>query len=268
MQNSEKMDKPGKRLSDIFENNVNGSEEIVLKLNNYILSEISNKNTIAKALSLAEEKLGHFAAIKSYINSIRDIINRNEEIDKFVLAFKNERDKYYSKILKNSLPYLEGKNRLLTISNSATIHFILSGLHQLNSALEVTISESRPVEEGKIMAEKLLDSGITVKLITEAMIPDSLENSDAAIIGADMIFGNGDALNKTGSLLLAIAAKYYNKPFYVICGQNKITSEQSFNQELHPAGEVWDFHHSRLKIRNFYFERIPQSLITAVITDL
>jgi methylthioribose-1-phosphate isomerase len=43
----------------------------------------------------------------------------------------------------------------------------------------------------------------------------SLRDIDCVIVGADRVAANGDTANKIGTLQLAIAAKYYQIPFFV-----------------------------------------------------
>ena len=74
----------------------------------------------------------------------------------------------YDRIFANSLPYLKNKRSILTISNSKTVFEILRRLRTENCKL-LTVSESRPKLEGRILAKKLNKEKISVELITEAM---------------------------------------------------------------------------------------------------
>ena len=60
-------------------------------------------------------------------------------------------------------------------------------LFAANRKLKITVSESRPKNEGKITAKRLSKIGIPVKYITEAMLAGEVSKCDAAIIGADKI---------------------------------------------------------------------------------
>ncbi len=82
----------------------------------------------------------------------------------------------------------------------------------------VYVDETRPRSQGaRLTAWELRNENIQ-----HAIIPDnagahlmSLGKIDLIIVGADRIAANGDVANKIGTLEKAIAAKYYNIPFYV-----------------------------------------------------
>lgn len=82
----------------------------------------------------------------------------------------------------------------------------------------VYVDETRPRNQGaRLTAWELQQHGVP-----HAIIPDnagahymSKNEVDIMIVGADRIAANGDTANKIGTLEKAIAAKYYNIPFYV-----------------------------------------------------
>lgn len=82
----------------------------------------------------------------------------------------------------------------------------------------VYVDETRPRSQGsRLTAWELFQQGIP-----HAIIPDnagahylSKNEIDIIIVGADRIAANGDTANKIGTLEKAIAAKFYNIPFYV-----------------------------------------------------
>lgn len=68
--------------------------------------------------------------------------------------------------------------------------------------IKIIISESRPLYEGRTVAEKIAKLGLSVTLITDAQIGLFVENADMALVGADSILPNGDLVNKAGTYLL------------------------------------------------------------------
>ncbi len=82
----------------------------------------------------------------------------------------------------------------------------------------VFVDETRPRSQGaKLTGWELLNHGVP-----HAIIPDNAaahymgkKEIDIVITGADRIAANGDTANKIGTLEKAIAAKYYNIPFYI-----------------------------------------------------
>ncbi|HSP87404.1 MAG TPA: hypothetical protein VLN45_04680, partial [Ignavibacteriaceae bacterium] len=94
-----------------------------------------------------------------------------------------------------------------------------------------------------------------------------VEKSDSVIIGADIVLSNGDVVNKIGSRSLAIACKYFNKPFYVITSSDKFSKKKNYLPEKNPAKEIWEFNHKLLSKQNYYFEVVEKKLITKVISE-
>ena len=137
----------------------------------------------------------------------------------------------------------------------------------MNRKLKVTVAESRPMNEGRILAKRLLKNNIPVEFITDFSTALYIPSTDAIIIGADKILSNGNIVNKTGSRALAILSRYYNKPFYVITTRSKQSSNSEYIQEEKDPKEVWNFSNKKLKVRNYYFEEIERDLITRIITD-
>ena len=123
------------------------------------------------------------------------------------------------------------------------------------------------MNEGKILAKRLLKSSIPVKFVTDFSAASYIPSVNAVIIGADRILSNGNIVNKTGSLTLAILCRYYNKPFYVITTKSKHSKDSEYLPEEKDPAEVWRYSNQKLKVRNYYFEEIERDLITRIITD-
>ena len=87
------------------------------------------------------------------------------------------------------------------------------------------------------------------------------------MVGADSVLTNGNVINKSGSKTAAILCKHFSKPFYVITTKNKFSYKESFIPEQYNSTEIWKYNNKRLKIYNYYFEEIENSLITKVITE-
>jgi translation initiation factor 2B subunit (eIF-2B alpha/beta/delta family) len=76
--------------------------------------------------------------------------------------------------------------------------------------LKNDVAESRPKNEGRILAKRLIKKGIPVEYITDFSAATYIPRIDAAIIGADKILANGNIVNKMGSKTLAVLCRYYN----------------------------------------------------------
>jgi ribose 1,5-bisphosphate isomerase len=178
-------------------------------------------------------------------------------------------------ITRAAQPYLHG--RLLTCSISGTVLPVLKALHQ--QIEHVVVTEGRPRYEGRETARLLAEQGLSVTLITDAQAAIFLPLCDAVVVGADSILAQGELLNKSGTALLAWAAQGYHRPFYVLCESLKISGqnwlppssallEQTFPllEEKEPE-EVLEEPLSAVRVRNFYFDCTPYSLLTHILTE-
>ena len=85
--------------------------------------------------------------------------------------------------------------------------------------LRVFCDETRPLLQGaRLTAFELSASGIDTTLICDNMSGMVMKNGwvDAVFVGCDRVAANGDTANKIGTSGLAVLARYYNVPFYVL----------------------------------------------------
>lgn len=257
-----------KELDKIKANNSSGSNELLIMLNNWFIEFYEEISLSEKLFIELENHFSSFQSIVDYLHKIRALSSagNSEKAKKFFVDFNRSNSEILNKIINNALEVLKLYNKIITISNSSQIYYLLSKFVELNPNLEVIVSESRPVFEGRILADKLDNLGIKTILITEAMIPQWLQKADCVIIGADKVLPNGDVVNKIGSKLLALTAHYYDKPFYVIADQSKKSSINMFSQQQHDSSEIWKTDKSVI-IKNYYFEKIENEFITKIITE-
>jgi translation initiation factor 2B subunit (eIF-2B alpha/beta/delta family) len=258
-----------KILNKIISDKTSGSSEILNNLNKFLLSNITDKNLIAESLSAASGKLSHFAAIQNYINDLNKIsasgnaerfmeyLRNNEEQEK--LRIKNIFIKIYKK--------LPSAKTILTISKSGTLINVFKLWHNKKASLKIIITESRPANEGKLMAKELLKYGLKVEMITDAMAEIFVPNVDAVIVGADAVLKNGNVINKAGSLSLALLCKHFNKPFYVVTTKSKFVNKMRYKINEECPDKVWKYSHPNLKTINIPFEEIDKKLIKEIITE-
>lgn len=83
----------------------------------------------------------------------------------------------------------------------------------------VYADETRPYMQGtRLTAFELSKEKIPYSIVVEGAASYLMSHNkvDAIFVGADRIAANGDTANKVGTSTLAIVAKHYNIPFYVV----------------------------------------------------
>lgn len=96
---------------------------------------------------------------------------------------------------------------------------VISQAHSLGKVEHVYADETRPYMQGsRLTAFELSKEKIPYSIVVEGAASYLMSNKkvDAIFVGADRIAANGDTANKIGTSTLAIVAKHYNVPFYVV----------------------------------------------------
>ena len=140
--------------------------------------------------------------------------------------------------------------------------------------------ETRPLLQGaRLTSFELEKAEIDVTLICDNMASLVMKQGkiDAVLVGTDRIAANGDIANKIGTSGVAILAKHYNIPFYVLGPYSTIdyncpTGDDIVIEEREPneIKEMWYREPMALKETKCYnpaFDVTDHELITAIITD-
>ncbi len=161
--------------------------------------------------------------------------------------------------------------------------------HDTGMELHVWVSETRPRGQGAALtAWELREHGVPHTLIADNNAGHLLQRGlvDVCIVGADRVTAAGDAANKIGTYLKALAARANDVPFYVAMpvstidwtitdGVREIPIEQRSEREVtHIFGLDGDGVRREVLIappntvaRNDAFDVTPASLISGLITE-
>ena len=122
-------------------------------------------------------------------------------------------------------------------------------------------------------------AGADVTLICDNMASIVMKNGwiSACMVGCDRVAANGDAANKIGTSGVAILAKHYGIPFYVLGPTSTIDMNcptgDDIKIELRPEAEIREKFYAQpmalpeVKCYNPAFDVTDSSLITAIITE-
>lgn len=132
-------------------------------------------------------------------------------------------------------------------------------------------TETRPYLQGsRLTAWELKQQGFSVTVICDSAVAFVLSAGkiNKIIVGADHLARNGDIANKIGTYQIAILAKHFNIPFYVLCPPaSPAKSGKDIKIEIRPEKELLEFEGIRLApkgVKGYYpaFDITPNSLIT------
>ncbi|RTR32125.1 translation initiation factor eIF-2B [Shewanella atlantica] len=171
------------------------------------------------------------------------------------------------RIVQHVCELIADKSVVLTHSISSTIINCFTKLATKN--ISAIITESRPGNEGLLVAKMLSKSGIETQYITDAQLGLFMPKADVVLLGADSILADGSVVNKAGTYLTALAAHDVGIPFY-ICAENFKQSRKS-SETIHL--EEMDTAEINLPVlphivpRNIYFDVTPARLISGWINE-
>lgn len=144
----------------------------------------------------------------------------------------------------------------------------------------VFADETRPLLQGaRLTSFELSQSGLDVTLICDNMSATVMRNGwvNAVFVGCDRVAANGDAANKIGTSMVALAAKRYNIPFYVCAPTSTIDMNtptgSAIKIEERPAHEVTEMWYSKrmapegIKVFNPAFDVTDNDLISGIVTE-
>lgn len=144
----------------------------------------------------------------------------------------------------------------------------------------VFCDETRPLLQGaRLTSFELENAGIDTTLICDNMASIVMKQGkiNAVLVGTDRIAANGDIANKIGTSGVAVLAKHYNIPFYVLGPYSTIDyackTGEDIEIELRDADEIKNMWYEKpmalekTKCYNPAFDVTDNDLITAIITD-
>ena len=144
----------------------------------------------------------------------------------------------------------------------------------------VFADETRPLLQGaRLTAYELHQAGVDVTLICDNMASIVMKNGwvDACFVGCDRVAANGDAANKIGTSGVAILAKHYGIPFYVLGPTSTIDLDcptgDDIQIELRDPEEIKSKFYARpmapagVKCYNPAFDVTDHTLISGIVTE-
>ena len=145
--------------------------------------------------------------------------------------------------------------------------------------VSVFADETRPLLQGaRLTAWECRERGIPATVLVDGAAASLLASCQVScvMVGADRIARNGDTANKIGTLGLAVIARQFNVPFYVVAPTSTVDASlrdgssiplehRDHAEVTHIAGVLHA--PSRIPAYNPAFEVTPAEFITALVTE-
>ena len=145
---------------------------------------------------------------------------------------------------------------------------------------KVFTDETRPLLQGaRLSACELVADGVDTTLICDNMASSVMKRGwvQAVFVGCDRVAANGDTANKIGTSGVAILAKHYGIPFYVLGPTSTIDMAcpdgSAIRIEERPGREVTEMWYEKpmalpgVKCYNPAFDVTDHTLIAGIVTE-
>lgn len=246
-------------ISDIKSMKYQGANQIAIAALEYLKkTELKNFNNVSNRLRKARPT----AVV---LHNCLEILSKDKSI-KTINMLLTRLKMSRTKIGEKGSKLIKSNMKIMTHCHSGDALEVIKAAHRDGKKFEVWATETEPKHQGIITAKELHDLGIKVILIEDPAAAHFMIDMDCVIVGCDSIRKEG-VTNKIGTYDLAILAKKFKKPFYMVGNTLKLDNRKKFEIEERPAKEVYAGNLKGIKVRNPAFDITPWDLITRMVTE-
>jgi len=173
---------------------------------------------------------------------------------------------------KDAAELLNDQDVILTHCNVSGLLPLIAGFcKEQNKRISFFVTETRPYLQGsRLTAWELKHAGIPVTIIADNMAAQVMSEGkiNKVMVGADHLAKNGDIANKIGTFQIALLAKHFEVPFYVLCPPpSESETGSDIEIEIRPDKELLEYQGIQLApkgAKGYYpaFDITPDELIT------
>ncbi len=264
--------------------NLSGSGHVLEKLTNAFegflvrndLLTDGDRMVLTGVLEDLEGNLGQFSVVRHFIHTFSKGLQEapqkgtTQYLEALLVNYRQQYANVNSRMAVHAMQQIDFSGKTVVLhSNSSALVTVFEALRNQGIKAKVIQTESRPVMEGRRQAAAIADLGFDVRLIVDAGIGAAMQHADLVLAGADVVLKDC-FVNKLGTLSLAIACQYWQKPMYVLADHRKfvdVSLSEWPREQPKPANELWPKVPVNVTVNNLYFEPVPLALAKAVISD-
>lgn len=247
--------------------------QVFLVMYTFLLEAKKNKSfshleKVARAINATRPTL----SFKMLTDMVLGWAREGAPLEKSILGF-------FEALRNMRIQQAEEVSKLIKNGDTILTHCNISGLMPLigelcrkqHKKVSFFVTETRPYLQGlRLSAWELREAGFEVTVITDNMAAQVMSEGkiDKVIVGADHLALNGDIANKVGTYQIAILARHFKIPFYVICPPpSRCKSGNQIKIEVRPDKELLYIEGRCIApkgVKGYYpaFDITPNALIT------
>ncbi|CAG5181088.1 uncharacterized protein ALTATR162_LOCUS9587 [Alternaria atra] len=166
----------------------------------------------------------------------RDLI---EEIDIFIRERVTAADRLIRDLAATKI---QAGDVILVYAASSIVEQTIIHAHQSGKPFTVIVVDSKPLFEGKKLARKLANHGITVRYYLITGASHAVKDATKVFLGAHAMMSNGRLYSRVGTALVSMLAYSHSLPVIVLCQSVKFTEKVALDSivgnEVAPAEEI------------------------------
>jgi methylthioribose-1-phosphate isomerase len=244
--------------------------QVLLVMYTFILSKRQNKDLfkVAQAINATRPTL----SFKFLTDMVLGMEKSKAPLEQSILGFLEMLKAKRIQQAQATADLLKDGDVILTHCNiSGLMPLIAQFAKDQGKKISFYVTETRPYLQGsRLTAWEIMRAGFEITIITDNMVAYllTLGKVTKIIVGADHLTLNGDIANKIGTYQIAVVAKYFKIPFYVICPPvSKLKTGKEIVIEIRPPDELKIYQGLRLapkEVKAYYpaFDITPNELIT------
>jgi ribose 1,5-bisphosphate isomerase len=238
------------------------------------LNELREAQTIFTAARETEPLMRN--VLRGIINQTQTTPNQNiqdlcETITTTANQFLKDLEASREKTAEIGAKRIQDGMVVFTHCHSSTVTRLLAKAKEQGKTFQVICTETRPIFQGRITANELIDLDIETTFIVDSAVRPYISKADLVVVGADAITSEGNVVNKIGTGNIAVLAHEARKPFYVVSELLKFDPETlngTYEKiEQRNPNEIWSEAPPKLKVCNPAFDVTPNRYIQGLICE-
>ena len=238
---------------------------------------------------------GHAVRFLKYEISVVDANLREDEAKAHLLEriehFVRDRIIYAAKVIQShAAGKIHDGDVVLTYAHSSVIEGTLLQAHHQGTKFEVVVIDSRPLFEGRQLAERLLEAGIPTTYGVLSSLSTLLPRASLVLLGTASLLSNGAPYARAGTAMVAMMAHRYHIPVIICCETYKFSDRIQLDSfVVNEAGNCSDLlshedkecktqsklltpsecsAQSRLKVVQLMYDVTPPRYISAIASEV
>jgi ribose 1,5-bisphosphate isomerase len=243
---------------------IQGAKEIAIESLKF-LRNYAKKNGFGKEFENASKKIEKARPTAVVLHNCLEILMKNKSIET-INKLLRKLSQANKEIAKRGSRLIKDGYSIMTHCHSGEALAVIEQAWKEGKKITVYATETDPKHQGIKTARELGRKGINVILIIDSAIEFFIKNVDIVMVGCDAIRKEG-IVNKIGTCPMAVVAREYKKPFYVVGNTLKLDKRKKLIIEERSPYEIYHEHMKTLEIKNPAFDITPWKFISRVITE-